>query len=178
MARSNHSRRVLAATVAACAAFGLAACSDSPSEPDKKVTVAPKTDEDKLVDLAGDFWAVRTSSQNSGNTDPAQFTGILSAEMTEVEVTMLNQYKKLGVTRSGAPEVTDIEASVDGDEGAMLMCLNEDDWGVVVEDDPDFEQPDNGVVPFGTTAEKDADGRWVVTGTLKAEDKRVKAKSC
>ncbi len=180
MVRKNQSLRRVPAALLLSGALVLAGCSDDGGSDDPTPTATPKkaTDEEKLADLALDFWAVRTSSQNAGNDDPAQFAGITSPRMTEVEVSRLKRYEKLGVKRMGKPEVTEVEATAGGTEGFAVMCLNEDGWGVKVEGDPDFKQPDNGTVAFGFAAEKDDDGRWLVTETLSEKDKRVRAKKC
>lgn len=175
-------RRAVPATIITLG-LALSACSGSDSEPTDDVvqptteaTVDPAVaDQQALETLVTDFWAVRTSSQNNGDTSPEQFVGLLSDAMIEVETGTLADYEELKVVRVGAPEITAVEATASGDEGRLLACVNEDEW-TAEEDGKPVQLSQDGPKAWGAVAARLGDS-WIITDFLSG-DEAAKEKTC
>lgn len=172
---SGELARRVALAITLVATLSLGACGgDDPADPSSKSTAVNKAAKDKkaLENLATNLWAARTESQNSGNSSRTPYESLMAPGLIEVEVALLERYKKLKVTRTGAPTLTGIQTRVDGDSGEVLLCLNEDDWLFEEAGEP-ADIPKNGTVPWGAKAERTQDG-WIITEILKSADAKTK----
>lgn len=160
----THRGAGFVASVALAMSLALSACgSDDDSDADTQPSATPtaQTDEQALEQLAIDLWDARKSAQNAGDASRERFEPILAPELIELEVGELSDYKKYGLTRQGGPEITDIEATVDGETGTVWMCLNEDDWPAF-QNGTEIPGEKYGPGPYGFTAEK-TDDEWLIT---------------
>lgn len=153
-------------------ALGLTACSGSDSEPvDAPSASASATvdqaaaDQQAIQKLAKDVWALKQQVYNSGEATSAMFEGLYSVNATELEIGKVNTYKAKKILRTGAPVITAVEATVAGDEGEILLCLNEDGWGAEADGEPIDVDP-RGDKPWGAAVERTTDG-WVFVEALK-----------
>jgi hypothetical protein len=164
--------------------LGLSACSGGDSEPADKASSTPSAeptvdqaaeDEAALEKLANDVWAARQEAYNSGEASAALFEGIYSTAAIETELGMLRQYQEQKILRTGAPVITDISSTVDGDTGMIYLCLSEDDWDAT-EDGEVLDTPERGANPWGASVERTSDG-WVLVQDQPTADVE-KAKTC
>ncbi|MET0931474.1 MAG: hypothetical protein ABWX74_18280 [Aeromicrobium sp.] len=176
-------RRAVPATMIALT-MGLGACSGSdsePTDPKASATTAEPTADQAAADqaavekLATAIWAVRQQVYNSGEATKAIFQDIYSTAAIESELGKVRQYQGQKILRTGAPEITDVEAAVTGDTGEILLCLNEDDWNAE-EDGTPIDTPARGANPWGATVQRDGD-RWVFVDEIPTADIGAR-KSC
>lgn len=180
-----RSRRLVPAAALLVLALGTTACGGGGSDSDSPVDpVTPSStptvdraaaDQAALEKLVTDFWAVRTSSQNTGNTSPDQFADVLTAGLVEVETGTLSDYKKLKIVRKGEPRVTDVEVTASGDTGEVLACVDEDGW-TAEQDGKPVELGQKGSKAWGATTERSGDA-WIISDFLTADESAGK-KSC
>ncbi len=176
-------RRLAPVAVLLVLALGTSACSGSDSDsPVDPVTPSSTPTADRaaadqaaLEKLVTDFWAARTSSQNTGNTSPEQFADVLTAGLIEVETGTLSDYKKLKIVRKGEPQVTDVEVTASGDTGEVLACVDEDGW-TAEQDGKPVELGQKGSKAWGATTERSGDA-WIISDFLTADESAGK-KSC
>lgn len=165
-------RAAIAAAAAMTLTFSLAACSgsDEPSpldEPTASATSATPTpdqaaaDQAAVVALVDRYWAASTAAENAGDDSGKQFDGIAQGTFIEDTLKSIRDAKADGVTRTGAPTVTDVEVSVTGDTADIRACLDEDGWRFV-KDGADLGFEKRGAKPWGAEATRSGDG-WTIS---------------
>ena len=158
----------------ACSSDDESPIKDSPSASATADAAASAADEQALEKLATDVWKARETAGQKSDPDRSRFEPLLQPQLIETETATLANYKSLGVTREGAPVVTDVEATVSGATGTVTMCLNEDEW-VGFEKGREIKGEDAGTRPYAFSAAK-ADGTWKVSEIIKRET--ITGKSC
>jgi hypothetical protein len=184
------SRQHAVAVLLTVALLGLSACGGSDGgdgdtgEPSRETSPPATTeptvdqaadDEAAIEQLATELWAVRQQAYNSGEATAATFEGIYSPSAIETELARIAQYRADKILRTGAPEITAIEATATGDTGEILLCLDETGWDAVEDGEP-IDSPALGANPWGARVERAGD-RWVFVAAIPTADIEAR-KSC
>lgn len=167
----DGSRRAVVAVVGAGVLLsGLAACSGESSSDDARAAKATTSatpaadqadDEAAVTDLVTRYWAASTEAQNSGDESADQFTGLAEGAFIETTLKSINEANADGVTRSGGPEVTEIEVVVTGDTADIRACLDENGWPFV-KDGKGLGYEKRGNKPWGAQATRSGES-WIIT---------------
>lgn len=110
------------------------------------------------------YWDAVVEAQNTADADGVaadRLSAVAASEVVELELSIIERYQGYGLTRTGAPEFADVSVQVEDDTATVAGCVNEDDWGAVVDGEPVAEE-DRGFEPHGATLENQ-DGTWRVT---------------
>ena len=171
------------AAIAGLVVLGLVAgCSaDEPTAtptpaPEAEQTVEPTASPDEaevaaILEVHDAYRAAVVSSENSGEPDPSGFYGIASEGVIEERVERVVEYARMGMHRSGEPELGEPVVDLDGDTASVEVCINEKDWAAVSQD---------GSTTFPSDEWKSIgielsviDGSWIVTDSVPTADTTI-----
>lgn len=169
------------AVVAGCAALlvGAGACSseepEDPQTPEPTNTqdIAEELDRQEVEALYERYWVEITKIENAVDIDAGSLDSVIDDPMLEQVNASLQRYENQGIVRVGEPEISEVEAVIDGDEGRVLACLNEDEWraeqnGELLPIPDGFE----GTRPVGAVTER-RDGQWIIVEFISTEDEKT-----
>lgn len=149
--------------------LSLSACSSDEPAPLKQPTTATTDAEAaNAVAVYKKYWAAVESAQNVGKVEAGQFDGIADGPIVERFINRVSGDADNGIKRVGRPELSDYEATVDGDSATVLVCLNQDKWTFEFNGEP-IKQEKSGTEPVGAKATQ-RDGGWIITEQLVSAD--------
>lgn len=129
-------------------------------EPTSAETTA--SDEKAVVDAFTAYWDEKVAVSNSGKVPQDAFATTATGAVLEDDVTRLSRDSEADTKRIGAPQFKEHRATVDGDKAIVVACVNQDQWGFVVEGrDPIYSSEGWGML--GRELSR-VDGAWLVSG--------------
>lgn len=129
-------------------------------EPTSADTTA--ADEKAVVDAFTAYWDEKVAVSNSGTVPGNAFATTATGAVLEDDVTRLSRDAEEDTKRVGAPKFKEHRATVDGDQATVVVCVNQDQWGFVVDGrDPIYSSEGWGMLGRELTR---IDGAWLVSG--------------
>ena len=156
--------RLVAFAISAAAMVSIAGCdSGSDDGPTKPTTSASSpTAQDDVEAAYQRYWDVYVQLANSGDVDPAAFTGIAEGGFVEGDLKLLSDQSEAGVVRVGEPEFSDFSTKIEADTATSLVCFDESGWKMKKDGKPLALPSGMKPTPFEAKLEK-RDGGWIVT---------------
>lgn len=144
----------------------------SESPPDEPSGPSQTDDVAAIEQLYADYWDAVIASENGPNPDPTLFDGIATGAAVESHVSRVQRMVEEEQQRFGEPTVGDVKVTVDGDTARAEACVDQQDWGVIVQGQtqPPFEGLKPG--PMGTLLERTADG-WLIVDDMSVKEASV-----
>lgn len=169
------------ATVAGCSSDG--GDNDEPINTGDQSSASPDAeggeaeDESALVALYEAYWDAMVELQKESDAlDASLLNDVATRAVIEAQLSRIDTYFGQGIFREGAPTIENVTVTVDGDEGRIEACKNEADWPLL----KDGEPLEGGMPveltetrPSVVTAERSADGDWLINATLPVEEATI-----
>lgn len=133
---------------------------------DEAPSTAPSGDEDvaAIQQLYADYWEALIASENGPDPDPALFDGIAAGGILEAQVARVQNMVDEEQRRVGQPIIGEAQVSVDGDQARAEACVDQQPWGVVVQEQtqPPLDiEPD----PIGVVLEREGTS-WIIVDRI------------
>ncbi|ROS30711.1 hypothetical protein EDF34_0350 [Cellulomonas sp. PhB150] len=156
----------------------LAGCSSDPepadapsASPTTSATPTPTADdaqaEAAVAEVVEKYVAAMASMENEGQVDPAPMFGIASDAVAKEESARVKDLVDQGIHREGHPTLGEPTITVDGTTARYEVCMNQDGWVGVYEDQK--LATEYGPLPTGWDLTL-ADDAWTVTATVPDKD--------
>jgi hypothetical protein len=121
-----------------------------------------------LEALNEQYWDVFTNLQNNPRIDAEAYDGIAGGLVVERDLGYIRaQLVDNELHREGAPEISNVAVTVDGDAARIEMCVDETEWPVFKDDEElDFNL---GISATAVTAERTSE-QWLISEILLSEE--------